>query len=261
MPSTTPRQKWTDAVWESNLTPTQRLVAHAFARYASRGLDDVWLAQSHLCEITGLTKPTAAKTTRALVDLGWLVRTEPARQRRSARYGLTFPSGQMTSPLEPVQGESQLAANDQTRGKVEAVRGKADSAQGESDLPRTSIGNPDRKPQLLPTDLIAAFRDAGVEDEATMREIVEKADEDAGTKASGVGRLRSQPGYLKRLIKAGLYCAGTNEDFATEICATCWKDQHICDAENSGLVERGESACIGYRDRHGINANDERKTG
>lgn len=202
MATVTPRQRWTDAIWESELTPTQRLVAHAFARYASRGLDEVWLAQSHLCKITGFTKPTAMKATRALVDLGWLVVIEPARQRRPARYMLTTPSGQVTSPLETTQGENQLTANEQPRGKAEAVRGKADPVQGASDLPQTTNVNRNREPQPLLPQLVTAFHAEGIDDENEMREVILRADEDEGTRSSGAGRLLKQPGYLRRCIRA-----------------------------------------------------------
>lgn len=255
MAAITPRQRWIDAVWASDLAPTHRLVAHAFARYAARGLDDVWLAQSHLCTITGLTKPTAIKATRALIDLGWLVIVEPARQRRSARYALTTPRGQATSPLEPSQGESQLTTSDSPRGKPGTPSDKAGDLQGATDLPQTTSMNPKTEPQLLHPALVAAFHAEGIDDEAFMREVIHKADEDEGTRSSGAGRLLNQPGYLSRRIRLQTHIstvAGSPEAFEASMlqCFQCARSKHECDDQGALQTSLGEPVCIGYHRRN-----------
>lgn len=92
--STWPRDGWVAAVWDSaQLTPTERLVAMAYARYAFDS-DVAWVAWARLSQMTGIrSKATLSKATKGLVEAGWLVQVEKARQHRSPRYRLVVPEG------------------------------------------------------------------------------------------------------------------------------------------------------------------------
>lgn len=87
----TPRQRWTDAIWESDLRSLERLVALAFAKHAGRGLDDVWVSWSELRRLTRLSNDAATRALKTLRDRGWLVRTADAAGPRAARYRLSVP--------------------------------------------------------------------------------------------------------------------------------------------------------------------------
>lgn len=86
----TARHVWRDHVWEAaGLTPTERLVALAFEKYASS--DRVWVTQPELTRITGLKRTAALNAVRALQRLGWLELVEKAQQHRAPRYQLSLP--------------------------------------------------------------------------------------------------------------------------------------------------------------------------
>lgn len=88
----TARQVWQDAVWESSsLTPTQRLIAHAIAKYAGADTERVWVASPELQRVTALGRTAVLDSVRTLCNLGWLEVTERARQNRAPRYRLLVP--------------------------------------------------------------------------------------------------------------------------------------------------------------------------
>ncbi len=106
----TPRRAFEDAVWDSSLRPTERLVALCFARHASRGTELVWVTRARLQSLTGLSRNGVDRALAGLRASGWLVVVEQARQHRSTRYQLTVPNSIQTPPTETA--ESAPAAPD-----------------------------------------------------------------------------------------------------------------------------------------------------
>src|SRR5690625_2584272 len=100
MAKLTPRMKWTDAVWESDLTSTQKLVALTYAKYAGASMDDVWVVMPRLMELTSLARATIQRALRVLEREGWLVVIQRSSQHRSTHYALRIPAG-FTMPQRP----------------------------------------------------------------------------------------------------------------------------------------------------------------
>lgn len=87
------RDTYREALWQPNaLRPNEVLVGLAYAEYA--GQEDVaWVAWTTLSDMTGMrSRTTISAAIRGLVDAGWLVQIEPARQHKSPRYRLTIPT-------------------------------------------------------------------------------------------------------------------------------------------------------------------------
>lgn len=97
-----PRDAYTRAVWASDLTTAQRIIALAYADHASSG-DMAWIPLPRLARLTGLARSTAAKHLAALAATGWLEVAESARQHRATRYRLTIPRSPGTGPLDEAQ--------------------------------------------------------------------------------------------------------------------------------------------------------------
>ena len=93
------RFTWRDHVWESTLTPNQRLVAFALERFmSSTDLGDARPSVDTLCRCTGLGERTVQRCLRELVRAGWIRIIEPARQHRATTYQGRIP-GTPEAPL------------------------------------------------------------------------------------------------------------------------------------------------------------------
>jgi|GEM_PF-3008073 len=112
------RYKWRDAVLESDLTSTEKLVALVFEWHASQGTGRVWCAPERLQAMTSLGRTACKRAVQHLISLGWLTVTEQARQHRAARYALIIPRGSGGDPLDETRGSLE-----DTRGSFETVRG------------------------------------------------------------------------------------------------------------------------------------------
>jgi len=112
-----PRREWRDALWSSDLPPTDRLVALAYAEHAAADPARVWVTRERLLAMTALSESGAKAALRRLRDAGWLTLTEPARQHISPRYALTLPSAQgvTTRPSEGVAQEPSAPQRVTTR--------------------------------------------------------------------------------------------------------------------------------------------------
>ena len=97
-PSRWPRDVWFEAVWNDDLlSPVQRVVAYAYARYAGRG-DITWVPQDEMRKRTGISSRNAISiAVKSLIKGGWMEEVEKARQHRSARYRLLLGGRQMSS--------------------------------------------------------------------------------------------------------------------------------------------------------------------
>lgn len=91
-----PRDVWMDAIWDcEEMPPAQRAMAYAYARYAGSG-DVTWCSEEELKKRTGIPSRSGIWSARkGLIDSGWLVETEKARQHRSARYRMVVVTAQV----------------------------------------------------------------------------------------------------------------------------------------------------------------------
>lgn len=98
-----PRDGWLDAMWDDDtIRPNERVVAMAYARFAG-SRDLTWCTWEELKRRTGLRSNDAInRAIKGLLDGGWLVEVEPARQHYSARYRLIQPSVSRTPEPDPI---------------------------------------------------------------------------------------------------------------------------------------------------------------
>lgn len=82
---------WRDAIWASNLSTTEKIVALAYADHASSGTLRVWVAAERLQQRTGLKRTSSAGAVRRLRELGWLTIAVPGTTGATTRYALTIP--------------------------------------------------------------------------------------------------------------------------------------------------------------------------
>lgn len=94
------RDRWADAVWESTLTSSQKLVALAYADHAKSGRT-AYVTQDRLVERTGLSRPTVNAALRELERGGWLTGPEERPKRRTVTYSLTLPRSQVSELPDP----------------------------------------------------------------------------------------------------------------------------------------------------------------
>lgn len=95
------RREWRDAVWSSDLSPIDRLVALAYAEHAAADPGRVWVTSERLQAMTGAARSTTQTALRRLEASGWLAVTEPARQHYATRYALTIPGPQLVAEDAP----------------------------------------------------------------------------------------------------------------------------------------------------------------
>lgn len=105
-----PRDAWLDAQFDdASLKPNERVVAYAYARYAGAS-DRTWCSWNELKKRTGIKSwDTISKAITGLVNGGWLVETEKARQHQSTIYRLSMPDIQLSSSRSTE--ESQVSKN------------------------------------------------------------------------------------------------------------------------------------------------------
>jgi hypothetical protein len=92
-----PRDRWLDALWDcETLKPRERAVAYVYARYAG-SKSTSWCSWDELIRRTSIrSRTTISDAIAGLVEGGWLVEVEPARQHYSARYALEVPKAQQS---------------------------------------------------------------------------------------------------------------------------------------------------------------------
>ena len=120
-----PKEDFASAVFESDLKSLQRLIALVYADHARDGTV-AWVTLERLCERTGMKRSSAIEHRKVLVDSGWLVLLEPARQHAAARYRLQIPG--VREPNDPLGSEP--------RDELAQVRSKR--VTGQSDRSNTS---------------------------------------------------------------------------------------------------------------------------
>ena len=112
-PAARDRHAWTDAVWASpELKPLEKLVLHAYGKFAGNGTDGVWVTLQTLLDHTSLSRDAGVRALRGARSAGWLYQTEKGRQHRASRFRLTFPSGTADGPLEVIHRPDSSGTGD-----------------------------------------------------------------------------------------------------------------------------------------------------
>jgi hypothetical protein len=106
--------KWREAVWASDLTANQKLVAQAISQYTDRDGSSAWPAVPTLAADTSLSDRTVQRSLESLVELGWLRIERRAAQHRPTTYGLV-PRGDTGSGLRRRPGVTQTTPRGDTR--------------------------------------------------------------------------------------------------------------------------------------------------
>lgn len=148
MPSPTPRQRWSDAVWESDLRSLERLVALAFAKHAGRGVEDVWVSWSELRRLTRLSNDAATRALKTLRDRGWLVKTADAAGPKAARYRLGLPEstpldGALDDATERTADRDSTPSHDESTPPDRAPSTPRDGAEPQRNHEETRTSLPD----------------------------------------------------------------------------------------------------------------------
>lgn len=90
-----PDQVYTDAVWGSSLTSTQKIAALCYANHArtNRDRDRAWVVYGRFMEQTGIrSRNTVSKVHQDLLDAGWLEDAGPRPGHKQIRmYWLALP--------------------------------------------------------------------------------------------------------------------------------------------------------------------------
>ncbi len=146
------RNQWVDAVWASDLKPLERLVALAYAKHASKGIDDVWVSYARLRSHTGLSRDAIARAIKGLCDRGWMTQTAPGRQHYSAHFRLIFSGtadGLLESPRDvfsrtgdgPLNGESPVDKSPSSPSPESSSPSKRSQQSGRRTVTTTNPSN------------------------------------------------------------------------------------------------------------------------
>lgn len=144
-----PREDYARDVWASDLDPSTKLVALAYAHVAG-SRDVAYLSLPDLAAMTGLSRATAQRHRNALAADGWLEVAQAGTQHLPTTYRLTVPSVLTTSTLPPSQDAHHEHA-DESQGAHHESQGDQNSAPGCS--PRAP-----KKKELLKGDARATTR-------------------------------------------------------------------------------------------------------
>lgn len=231
-----PRDAYTEAVWSSSLTSTQRLVALAYADHA-RDADTAWIAPERLEARTGLGRTAAKTAVRALVDAGWLVLVEAARQHRAPRYRLV-PQPVASRHSDEAQGVASRPPEgvasrhaDRSRVSPRGARVSADGAQGVASRHR---------PEDLPEDLPpqdAAAQPAPAETEGQRVNRLTRTYTDV-VRLSSFGAVA---GVVRKAVRAGTY----TDDAITAALARLAVDGRSVTANTLRIELEGRPRAVG----------------
>ena len=139
-----PRDRWLDALWDcETLKPRERAVAYVYARYAG-SKSTSWCSWDELIRRTSIrSRTTISDAIAGLVEGGWLVEVEPARQHYSARYALEVPKAQQSSKrtAEPDQQSKKWTADT-------PVDEPPSSPDFDASSPESDLSSPESVPDL-----------------------------------------------------------------------------------------------------------------
>lgn len=105
-----PRDTWLDAIWNCpDVKPNERAVAYAYARYAGSA-DVTWCPWDELKRRTGIrSRDALSRAISGLIEAGWIVEVERARQHYSARYRLAVGQQSISRTPEPQASVSRTS--------------------------------------------------------------------------------------------------------------------------------------------------------
>lgn len=85
------RSRWLEAIYDSDLTPSQRFIATIYADFANDGRMS-WASISTIMHRTGYSRDTVIRARAALSEAGWIVQTTKASRHKAATYALVIPN-------------------------------------------------------------------------------------------------------------------------------------------------------------------------
>ncbi|WP_282947837.1 helix-turn-helix domain-containing protein [Cellulomonas endometrii] len=182
------RERWAEAVWSSDLTPVERLVALAYADHA-RDQRTAWVTTARLIERTGLSRASILRAREALITAGWFVLAAKSTPRTAATYLLTTPEVSERDPRGVT--ETPLSAQDETSEVSES------NARGLTQRPNlTTYRTPDPTagsgdPHQEDDALTRSVRTLGVVPDELLDDVVQRLRADTTTTTTPEARLRS----------------------------------------------------------------------
>lgn len=110
-------KRWRDALWASDLTSTDKLVALSYADHAGDGPLRVWVAAERLQARTSLGRTATTAAVRRLRAAGWLTLTSKGRVGATSRYALTLPGETATleHDVDQVTDDLERQTHDEPR--------------------------------------------------------------------------------------------------------------------------------------------------
>ncbi len=107
------RSRWLDAIYDSDLTPSQRFVATVYADFANSGRTS-WVPISQLMHRTGYSNKGVILARNALVEKGWIIQVSKPTRHKAATFALVIPEGQLSTGVAEghISGVNSVHASD-----------------------------------------------------------------------------------------------------------------------------------------------------
>lgn len=161
-----PRARFSESVWQSELSTSERIVALCYADHARAG-STAWVTADRLAARTGLSKRHAIRCRNELIKKGWLIEVNAATPTTAAEYRLMIGTGATTSP--PTR--ALHAAGDDAKSPLGVTQntGRDDTTSAPEVTPDprrtdTTSDNPTTHPGTYPITSHPADIDAGEHD-------------------------------------------------------------------------------------------------
>lgn len=95
------RNRWLAAMYDSDLTPTQRFVATVYADFAGSGRTS-WSSLTTVMHRTGYSERTVVYARNQLMAAGWLVAVSKSTRHLAATYALVIPTSSRPATDAPL---------------------------------------------------------------------------------------------------------------------------------------------------------------
>ncbi len=175
-----PRDTWLDAIWDCpDVKPNERAVAYAYARY-SGSTDITWCPWDELKRRTGIrSRDALSRAISGLVEAGWIVEVERARQHYSARYRLTVAQQSVSRTPEIQESASRTSGTVQVSASRTSERPSSPSGETSSPFNGPDLSNGPLEEDPLPraTGIDSLAAEVGATEEE-MSLLVEKVRRD-----------------------------------------------------------------------------------
>lgn len=148
-----------NAVWQSDLPASAKLLALAYESWAGVDTREVWVTDEHLRKRTSFSHDTISRHRKTLVGLGWLQLVSAAMPGRCARYRLAIPRGHapandtadtISGVLDPEQVDGRLILRDEASDSAYEDSRRSDA---------NSNHNKNQEQRVLPTLLVQSQRE------------------------------------------------------------------------------------------------------